>query len=169
LPRKKQGSFDYDREKGGFVHEWTSLAEFDAWRRQEELTNSIELLVSKTRSGKEYKEKRVYVCSREPTGGEKPYPKKHPERIRKRESKKTGCRCQITIKIYYDTSTVLGKYDADHDHEVGAENVACMWMSHAARNKIYQMLTQQMDPKEIVCNTILIFLIFFNNKSDQFV
>ena len=98
LPRKnqKQGSFDYDREnreKGGFVHEWTSLAEFEAWRQQEEITNSIELTVSKSCFGKEFKQKRVYKCSREPSGGEKPYKKKHPEWKRKRDSKKTGCRC----------------------------------------------------------------------------
>jgi hypothetical protein len=151
LPRKKQGSFAYDREKGGFVHEWKDLAEFDAWRRQEEIAHSIELILSRTGSGKEFKQKRWYKCSREPSGGDKLYQKKHPERIRKRETKKSGCSCQITIKIYYDTSTILGQYDPHHDHPVGVENIACMRMSHAARNEIYQMLSQQIDRKEIVC------------------
>ena len=32
-PIRKE-SFNYDREKGGFAHEWSSLAEFDAWRQQ---------------------------------------------------------------------------------------------------------------------------------------
>ena len=172
LPRKnqKQGSFDYDREnreKGGFVHEWASLAEFDAWHRQEEITNSIELTVSKSRSGKEYKQKRVYKCSRKPSGGKKPYKKKHPEWKRKRDSKKTGCRCKLTIKIYHDTPIVLGRYDADHDHDIGVNNVAHTRMSLAARNEICKMLTQQIDNKEIVCKAILIFFNTVTNLINQ--
>ena len=58
--RKDQGSIDYDREKGGYVLEWTSLAEFDMWRRQEELTYSIELRLSKSHAGKKFKQKRIY-------------------------------------------------------------------------------------------------------------
>ena len=79
LPQKKQGSFDYDQENGGFDHEWTSLAEFDAWRRQEEIAYAIEFILSRTTKGKEFKQKRVYRCSREPSGGDKPYDKIHPE------------------------------------------------------------------------------------------
>jgi hypothetical protein len=79
------------------------------------------------------------------------------------DSKKTGCRCQITIKIYSNTPTVLGRYDADHDHDVGSDNIAYTRMSLAARDQINMMLTQQIDNKEIVCKAIL----FFNNRSDQ--
>jgi hypothetical protein len=77
------------------------------------------------------------------------------------DSKKTGCRCQITIKIYSNTPTVLGRYDADHDHDIGFDNIAYTRMSLVAQDQINIMLTQQIDNKEIVCKTIL----FFNNRS----
>ena len=151
LARKNQGSFDYDREKGGYSLEWANLAEFDAWRRQEEIAYSIELVVSKRSSGKEFTQKTTYRCSRARTGGEKPYEKKHPDRNRKFDSKKTGCRCQITIKRYSHTPTVLGRYDADHDHKIGLANIAHTRISAAARIEINKMLTQQIDHREIVC------------------
>ena len=160
---RKQGSFHYDREKGGYGLEWTCLAEFDAWRRQEEIANSIELIICKTETGKEYTQKRTYCCSRQPTGGDKHYKKKNLDWDRKIGSKKSGCGCRLEIKLYFHTPTVLGQYDADHDHEVGLANLAYTQMSLAARNKIYDMLEQRIDYKEIVSKTILIF----NDKSDQ--
>lgn len=159
----RPGSFNYDREKGEYFLEWTDLAEFDAWHRQEEIANSIELLVCRTATGKEFTQKRTYCCSRQRTGGDKPYKKKNLDWDRKIDSKKTGCRCQLTIKLYPDTPTVLGRYDANHDHEVGLANLAYTRMSHAARKIIYEMLAQKIDYKEIVSKTISII----NDKSDQ--
>lgn len=147
----RQGGFNYDQEKGGYVHEWTSLPEFEAWRRQEELAYSIELILSRTDTGKHFTHKRTYNCSRQHTGGAKQYQKKHLDWNWKIDSKKTGCRCQVTIKLYPDTATVLGRYDAEHDHEVGLVNLAYTWMSGTAREKIYVMLTQKIDHSEIVC------------------
>jgi hypothetical protein len=147
----RQGGFNYDRERGGYVHKWTSLAEFDAWRRQEELAYSIELILSRTGTGKQFTQKRTYHCSRQQTGGDKHYKKKHLDWNRKIDGKKAGCRCQITIKLYSHTPTVLGRYDADHDHEVGLANIAYTRMSRAAREEIYVMLAQKINHKEIVC------------------
>ena len=147
----RRGSFNYDRVNGGYVHEWDSFAEFDMWRRQEEFAHSIELVVCRTGAGGWlFTQKRTYCCSRQQTGGQSQYQKKHPEWNRKLESKKTGCRCQITIKLYSHTLTVLGRYDADHDHEVGLANIAYTRMSPAAREKLNVMLKQKMDHKEIV-------------------
>jgi hypothetical protein len=159
---KKTGSFNYDQEKGGYVHKWANLAEFDVWRRQEELAYSIDLVISKTLAGRLYTQKRTYVCSRQQTGGERNYQRKFPDRKRKIESKKTGCSCQITIKLYPHTRIVLGRYDSDHDHEIGLANIAYTRISRPAREKIIAMLTQKVDHREIVCKRSL----FFNNKSD---
>ena len=148
---RKTGSFNYDREKGGYVHEWASLAEFDSWRRQEELTYSIELVISKTLVGWLFTQKRTYICSCQQTGGNRYYQKKFPDRNQKIESKKTGCSCHITIKLYPHTPTILGRYEADHDHEIGLANIAYTRISHPAREKIHTMLTQKMDRKEIIC------------------
>jgi FAR1 DNA-binding domain len=100
-------------------------------------------------------EKRYYVCSRGLSGGASKYQKKHPERQRKIESKKTGCRCKLLIKLYPHTSTILGRYQDEHNHEVGIANIAYMRMSHAARERIKSMLEQKIDPREIVRKTNL--------------
>jgi hypothetical protein len=44
----RSGSFYYDWVCGGYLMEWASSAEFEAWHREEELTYSIELIVSNT-------------------------------------------------------------------------------------------------------------------------
>jgi hypothetical protein len=49
---RRKGSFNYDRRgKGGYMMEWSNIDEFDAWRRSEELANSIELIASSTVHG----------------------------------------------------------------------------------------------------------------------
>ena len=147
----RKGSFNYDREKGGFAHEWSSLAKFDAWRRQEELTYSIELVTAWTGpGGRLFTQKKIYCCSRQQTGGDRHYQKKFPDQYQKIESKKTGCRCQLTIKLYPHTQTILGRYEADHDHELGLANIAYTWISRAAREQINVMLEQRVHRNEIV-------------------
>ena len=96
---RKKGSLYSDRKKGKWPHEWGSLAEFDAWRRQEELVYSIELIGSSVHRGNElWLDKRLYMCSCQLTSGWKIYQKKYPKWQRKIDSKKSGCPCRIIIK-----------------------------------------------------------------------
>jgi hypothetical protein len=130
-------SFYYDRVRGGYPMEWTGPAEFEVWCREEELAYSIELIPSNTvHRGKLWTLKQTYVCSRQPSGGPKKYQKKFPDWQWKIESKKMGCRCRIIIKSYPHTSTILGRYVSEHDHEIGLANIAYTWMSWVAREKI---------------------------------
>ena len=148
---RKKGSFYWDWEKGGFTLEWENLAEFDMWRRMEESTCSIQFIMSHSRKGGiRWSEKATYVCSRQHSGGRTTYEKKHPERHRKIGTKKTGCSCHIVIKQYHHTPTVLGRYAADHDHEIGAANIAYTRLSGTSREQIKDMLTQRVDRREIV-------------------
>ena len=152
----RKGGFTYNREKGRYVQEWESLDDFNAWCRQEEQVFSIELILSRTsrptgNGPPLFTQKREYRCLRQHTGGVSKYEKKHPDQAQKIESKKTGCRCQIFIKLYPHTGVVLGRYDANHDHEIGLANIAYTRMSHMAREKIKSMLEQKMEHKEIVC------------------
>jgi hypothetical protein len=148
---RKKGSFNYDREKGGYAHEWASLAEFDAWRQQEELAYSIELVTARTGTGGWlFTQKKTYYCLHQETGAEKNYQKKFPDQKRKIESKKTGCWCQLTIKLYPHTPTILERYEANHDHEIGIANLAYTQMSRPAQEKIIAMLMQRIDHKEIM-------------------
>jgi hypothetical protein len=137
--------------------EWAGPAEFEAWRREEELAYSIELIPSNTvHGGKLWTLKRTYVCSRQPSGVPKKYQKKFPDRQRKIESKKTGCRCRIIIKSYPHTSAILGRYVSEHDHQTGLANIAYTRMSRVAREKIKYKLAQKIDPREIVRTRTLI-------------
>ena len=43
---RRPGNFNYDRESGKDPHEWANVAEFDAWRRAEELAYSVELIAA---------------------------------------------------------------------------------------------------------------------------
>ena len=120
----KKGSFNWDREKGGFSLEWANLAEFEMWRKMEERASSIELIASSTRTGVLFSQRQRFVCGRQYSGGRRKYQKKHPERKRKIRNRKSGCRCHIIIKQYPHTPTILGRYVAKHDHEIGAANIA---------------------------------------------
>ena len=133
--------------------EWSDLATFNAWRREEELHYSIELIASRVRSrGTFWTQNQLYVCSRQLSGGRKEHEKKKPDWNRKIGSKKTGCRCRVIIKLYPHTDTILGNYRNEHDHEVGSDNIAYTRMSGVVWEQIKSMLVQKVDQKEIVCN-----------------
>ena len=147
----KKGSFHYDRVRGGYLIKWAGPAEFEAWRREEELAYSIELITSSTlHGGNLWTLKRIYVCSHQLSGGQSKYQKKLPDRQCKIGSKKTGCRCRIIVKYYPHTSAILGRYASEHDHEIGLANIAYTQMSRVAQEKIKHKLALKIDPREIV-------------------
>lgn len=147
---RRPGSFNYDRETGLYPFIWDSLTEFDAWRREEELANSIELIVSCVQKGDRlWMRRQYYVCSREWSGGKPKYERKCPDRLGK-DSKKTGCQCKIVVKHYPHTPIILGRYERDHDHDIGLANVAYLRISRACREQIRFKLEKKIDPREIV-------------------
>jgi len=150
---RRVGSFNWDREQGGFTCEWANLAEFELWRHVEECASSIELVASTswTRADRKlWSRRQLFVCRRQDSGGGRTYQMKNPDRGRTIPSKKTGCRCEVLIKQYLHTSTVLGHYVADHDHEIGAANIAHTRLSGTTRERIKTMLIQTIDRREIV-------------------
>ena len=148
---RSRGSFTWDREKGGFNLEWDNYAEFEKWHETEQHAWSIELVSSSTRpGGKLYSRWQLFVCGRQESGGDRGYEKKHPEREPKIGIRKSGCGCHIVVKQYPHTSTVLGRYVAEHDHEIGDANIAFTRLSGATRERIKTMLIQKIAPREIV-------------------
>ena len=146
-----KGSFNWDWEKGEFNLEWDNLAAFETWRWEEEQMYSIEFVASTTRPGTPlYSRRQLFVCGCKASGGEVPYEKKNPDSKRKIDTKKTGCGCHIWIKLYPHTSTVLGRYVAEHDHKIGFANIAYTRLSGSAREQIKSMLTQKVERHEIV-------------------
>jgi len=81
--------------------EWDDLANFEAWRREEELAYTIEIIRSSTYRGGPtslWTKRRVLLCGREHPGGKSKYVKKYPEQQQKIPSKKTGCHYRLVIK-----------------------------------------------------------------------
>jgi hypothetical protein len=147
-----RGGLDSDRESGNFNQIWTGLADFEEWRQKQHKMYSIELLPAKTLRGVNYLWKRVYKCGREGTGGEKHYQKKNPDQFRKLGSKRTGCTCQVIVKAYPGTDTLLGKYIEDHDHPLGIDNLIYTRVSENAKEKIKELWELGVQPRRIVCN-----------------
>jgi len=149
----KCGSYNYDQEHGRYLLEWSDFATFNAWCGEEELHYSIELIASTVKHGGPlWTEKHLYVCSCQMSRGRKQYEKRNPDWHCKIDSKKTGCCCQVVIKLYLHTDTILGNYTNVHDHEVGLDNIAYTWMSGIAWEQIKSMLVQKVGCKEIVHN-----------------
>jgi len=149
----RRGSFNYDWERGNYPLEWSNLDAFNAWRQEEELCYSIKLIASMVKHrGPLWTEKRLYICSHQPSGGRKPYEKKNPGWKHKIDSKKKGCHCRVVIKLYPHTDTILGNYTNTHDHKIGSDNIAYMRMSGIAQKQIKSMLVQKVDHKEIIRN-----------------
>jgi hypothetical protein len=138
--------------------EWPNIAKFEVWLKEEQLTKTIEFVLSSTKTGNWlWTEKQTYVCSCQTSGGQSKYEKQYLDRQCNIDSKKTGCRCQVAIKHYSHTLTILGHYAEQHNHEIQLANVAYTRLSHAAREKIKVLLKQKVDRKEIVCKQLSIF------------
>jgi len=153
----RRGSFHYNQVNGILPLEWLNLAAFDVWRRNEELAHSIELIKSTIAcSGQVWTLRHIFVCSCEDGRGGTKYVKKHLEWKRKIPSKKMGCPCNIVIKCYLDMERILGHYERDHDHLIRIANVPFTHLSARSRRWMQDIVSQKIDPREIVCKTILL-------------
>ncbi|KAJ6527305.1 hypothetical protein DFH09DRAFT_935668, partial [Mycena vulgaris] len=125
--------------------------EFEGWLKCEQQTNAIELRLVNTSSTKPaYLRKLRYVCSRGGTGGEKPYVKLHPDWSRKREGKRTDCRCSLVVKQYPGTSAVLAKYSDTHNHALGNANLRYTQIPADTREHIAGLLRLKVAPQHIL-------------------
>ncbi|KAH9009639.1 hypothetical protein EDB84DRAFT_1245003, partial [Lactarius hengduanensis] len=132
----RYGSITHDRKRGKMTLEWANEEDFLAWLAAEESDQTIELIVSHVAHSDSplWRARRILKCSREWTGGHSKSGATAPEgRERKIPSKKTGCRCRLTIKLYRHTETILGKYENEHDHPLGDENLRFTWLSDKTR------------------------------------
>ncbi|KAJ7745826.1 hypothetical protein DFH07DRAFT_725469, partial [Mycena maculata] len=128
-----------------------SWVEFQKWRATEERKYCIELLLVTTFLGlPEYKRQCRYVCSRGSTGGVKTYEKLHPKWNRKRERKRTDCKCVLTVKEYPEVATVLGSYSSEHNHPTGNANLPYVQIPKETREYIAGLLRQKIDPTHIL-------------------
>ncbi len=145
------GSITYDRENG-FNLEWDSIGSFKDWLDNEQTTQSIELKISKIAHRSSLcTTNQTFRCTRNGTGGLSKYQKKT-TRKRRAESKRIagGCPCFVQIKTYPHTDIVLGKYNSNHSHPIGMENLKFVRMRDSTKEMIASMVSSGMNNKDIV-------------------
>jgi hypothetical protein len=152
------GSITYDREENGYKLEWESRADFNEWLTHEQAAVGIEIRVSKTRKSKAqelYSTCETLRCARNGTGGKSHYVKKT-ARERKIESKRIegGCPCFVQIKTYPHTNTILGKYNHDHSHPTGKDNLKYIRIRVSARELIETWVHYGVTDQEIVSDPL---------------
>ena len=147
----KRGSITYDREKRGMTREWADHDAFSAWLAAEQSEKSIELIVSQTdkSGGPNWQERHVYHCGREYSGGKSKYQTIN-EWERMIPSKKMGCWCHLTIKRYLGVETILGKYEDEHNHALGDDNLRFTRLSDKTKALVMEMVRTRIDPEAIV-------------------
>ncbi|KAH7320397.1 hypothetical protein B0J17DRAFT_773059 [Rhizoctonia solani] len=113
----------------GYDLTFQSLAEFEAWRQQEEETHTVEFVRGDSHGSRSspprFKEHVKLVCARHSRRGRKQYVKKYPERVRKLPNRKIHgivCPALICYKTYVHTSVVRVMYRREHSHPIGPEN-----------------------------------------------
>ena len=158
-----RGSITHDWENR-YDMEWESIDEFHEWRENEQGAHSIELRLAHTVSSNGsavYTASRLWVCSRQGTGGEKEYQRLTDRKTRvERKCLGGGCPCQVKIKIYPHTPTILGKYAPNHSHPTGKDNLKHVRIRVPAREHIMELIRLGLMDKEIVHDHIyLIFIL----------
>ncbi|KAJ7622381.1 hypothetical protein FB45DRAFT_1091299, partial [Roridomyces roridus] len=124
------GSYQHDVDSKEWPLCWESWEDFHSWRKNEEQSKCIELLLDNTypptfRDAPTFTKKCRYICSR---GGKSRQPKpstdkEKPARTRKNPSKRIDCQCIVMVKEYPDTSKLLGYHVDTHNHELGNANL----------------------------------------------
>ena len=122
----RMGSITYDRDNSYDI-EWESISEFNTWLSCEQVAHGIKIRrqkIKRSKVGLLYLTCETYRCVRNETGRKSHYVKKT-TRERKIDTKRIngGCPCIVQIKTYPHTSTVLGKYNHDHSHPTGKDNL----------------------------------------------
>jgi hypothetical protein len=151
MSRPARGSFEHDQESAGYDLSWGSLAEFNVWRQEQKRADAIDLCLTNTTVGvQHFSWRRIYRCSRQGSGGIKPYDKKYPDRSRKIGPKYIGCRCKVDVKAYPGTNVLLGRYLRTHSHPIGMGNIVHTRLSETTKGKVKALLQQEVQRSAIV-------------------
>ena len=149
-------SITHDRKGGKMPLEWSNEEDFRVWLASEESEHGIEFIVSNTAHSESllWREQCILRCACEWTRGRLVQNKLRTEgkdaKIQERKilSKKTGCQCRLTIKFYWHTDTILGRYEDVHDHPLGDENLRFTRLTDGTRDLVMEMVCQGIDSKE---------------------
>jgi len=145
------GSITYDHQKGVMPLEWANEDEFSAWLIAEETEKTIKFILSCTHTldSPNWQAWHVYRCAQEFSDGKSSYCTTT-QQDQKIPSMKTGCWSCLTIKLYPNTETILGKYEDQHNHALGDDNLRFLRLSERIRNLVMDLVHIGVDSKAIV-------------------
>ena len=153
-------SCDWDH---GFNLEWESPEDFHKWHENKQWAHGIELHSSQTRGSCAsttqstlFSGSWLYVCAHQGTGGIKKYERKTKQENQERQHIQGGCLCQVRIKVYPHTLTVLRKYTLEHSHLTGKDNLKYVWIHVPMLEQITGLIRLWLTDKEIVCDTCIL-------------
>jgi len=150
----KMGSITYNREVSSYDLEWESRAEFNKWLTYEQAAIGIEIRLSKTRYSKNntlYSTCETFRCMRNGTGGKSHYMKKTTWEWKIKSKRiEGGCLCLVQIKTYPHTDIILGKYDHNHSHPAGKDNLKYIRIRAPMRELIEGWVHYGVTDQEIV-------------------
>src|SRR5216684_6832525 len=154
----KMGSITYNWEVSGYDLKWESRAKFNKWLIYEQAAIGIKIRLSKTRYSKNkslYLTCETFHCACNGTGGKSHYMKRTTCE-RKIENKRIegGCPCLVQIKTYPHTDTILGKYDHDHSHPTGKDNLKYIRIRASTRELIEGWVHYGVTDQEIVSDPL---------------
>ena len=124
---------------------------FLTWLATKKAEKSIKLIVSQVKRSDSliWWEQHVYRCAREFTSGMKDW-QNITQSERAIPSKKTGCWCTLIIKMYPHTDKILGKYDEEHDHMIGDDNLRFTRLSDTTKELVMELARAGVHAKAIV-------------------
>ncbi len=154
----RMGSMTYNREENNYNLEWESRDDFIRWLTHEQAAIGIEIWLSRMRHSKNnslYSTCETYCCARNGTGGKKDYVKKTMHE-RKIDGKRIegGCPCSIQIKTYPHIDTILGRYNPDHSHPTGKDNLKYIRIRVSTRGLIEDWVHYGVTDLEIVSDPL---------------
>jgi hypothetical protein len=92
-----------------------------------------------------------FVCARQGSGSQKKYVPKNPEWQCNIPSKRSGCPCCLTVKMYSGTSEILSMYKTEHSHGIADDNIKFTHLSKESRRHITNLLELGVENDWIVC------------------
>ena len=127
----------------GYTLCWPTWEHFDVWLKKEQHEKGIELIRKNIRRASPdhpWQEQHEFVCARQGAVSLPKYTLKHPEWNRNMPSKRSGCPCRLTVKIYPGTAEVLSMYKQEHTQMIGNDNLKFTCLSGGAKAQIKELL-----------------------------
>ena len=144
-PTSQFGDYVSDLAQKKYTLSWDSLQTMELWLQKEQTSKFVELWTKETiwnTKSERWIKKQVYVYSPQGTGGTKKYKKKCLKQDKKILDKRLedGCGSHLIVKSYPNMECILGHYQDQHTHPIGAQNGQFMCLPDETHLQIAELI-----------------------------